>query len=241
LPATAAPTTAHRRQAEQKLVAAFQQQYRPADASLGALLVRFEVPDDAVAATLRAAPHQLAFRDVEVRQGGPQVLTVVCTSDEASVAAEWGVRAWVTTPPQVLAVRHAVPKGVVLQPGDLVWQPLGDGEPAGLQQLQQAVGKEATRSLRPGQRLLASDLADVPLVRAQDIVTGLVRRPGLTVKRQFKAVTAGALYEPVQLVALDDPRLKLQGVVSGYHEVTLFSSDELPRPVDAGGPKGALP
>jgi hypothetical protein len=69
----------------------------------------------------------------------------------------------------------------------------------------------------------------VPLVRANDIVTVQVVRPGIVVRRMFKSSNAGALHDTVSLVAVDDPRLKVQAIVTGYHEATMLDPAAPPR------------
>ena len=66
-----------------------------------------------------------------------------------------------------------------------------------------ALGKETTRPLRAGQPITTADVVRVPLVRTNDIVTVVVRRPGIAVRRQCKALSTGSLDDTVTLVALD--------------------------------------
>lgn len=217
--AAAAATSVQTRRAEELLTAAFQRQFQPANAAVSGLRVRFELTPEQTGQILAAEAERIEFVDPVLRSGGPQALAVRCPQTgggDVSVS----VTAWVTPAPRALGVRYALPKGHVLTADDLVWSAAADGE-AGIQRLGDAIGKETTRPLKSGQLLSPGDLTLIPLVRANDNVTVVVRRPGLTVRRPFKALSTGGLNETVHLAALDDPRQRIQAVVTGYHEATL--------------------
>jgi len=184
---------------------------------------------------LAVGDGHIHFEETQLAAGGPQPLTAWWTNADGD-REQIALQAWVEAVPQTLGLKHAVPRGYVLQPADLQWVTAVEGA-SGLTVLAEIVGKETTRALRAGQPLQASDLAAVPLVRSGDIVTVLVRRPGMVVRRQFKATSNGALQETVTLSALDDPRIKVQAVVTGYHEATIIGSTTEPRSViqDATG------
>jgi len=176
-------------------------------------------PDD-VPLILATAADRIRFAEPQIQVGAPQAITAHW-EDATGALQSVVVQVSVDLAPRRLAVRHAIPSGYPLQPDDLEWV-TGDIEPNAIIQLSDAVGKEATRTLRAGQMLETEMLATVPLVRANDIVTVQVRRPGVTVRRMFKANTAGALNDTVTLVAVDDPRLRVQAVVTGFHEATML-------------------
>ena len=119
--------------------------------------------------------------------------------------------------PMVVVAKHDVPRGHQLRKDDLAWKQVERAD-GGLQDWQAAVGRETTRNLRASQPIAAEDIRNVPLVRSNDIVTVYSRRPGISVKRQFKARGDGAFGETVPLVSLDGKQ-RLSGRVVGFHEV----------------------
>jgi flagella basal body P-ring formation protein FlgA len=211
------------RRAHELLRAACEREFRPAGTNAASLKFRCECPRADVRRVLAAPSGQIRFDQAQLVAGGPQPLTAWWTNADGERESVL-LQVWVQQTPQVLGVKHAVTKGEVLQVSDLEGVPAKEGV-SGLTRLGDVVGKEATRALRPGQTLQAGDVASMPLVRTNEIVTVLVRRPGLVVRRQFKATTSGALQETITLVALDDPRTKVQAVVTGYHEATMVSPD----------------
>lgn len=210
----------HRR-ANELLVWAFRRDYQPLTVPPEALLVRCECQRNDVPKVLAASRELIRFNQPQLSAGGPHAISAWWPLPDGQHEVI-PVQVWLETAPQVLALKHPVPKGYVLHEEDLVWMTVNE-HVAGLTRIADVVGKETTRALRPGQALQAGDLAAVPLVRAGEIVTVSVRRPGMVVRRHFKAVTAGGLHETVTLTPLDDPRVKVQAVVTGYHEAVLGS------------------
>lgn len=208
----------HRR-ANELLEWAFRRDYQPLTMPPEALLVRCECQRHDVPKVLATSRELIRFNQPQLSAGGPHAISAWWPLPDGQHEVI-PVQVWLKTAPQVLALKHPVPKGYVLLEEDLVWMTVKDNV-AGLTRLADVVGKETTRALRPGQALQAGDLAATALVRAGDIVTVSVRRPGMVVRRHFKAVTAGGLHETVTLTPLDDPRIKVQAVVTGYHEATL--------------------
>lgn len=208
----------HRR-ANELLEWAFRRDYQPLTVSPEALLVRCECQRNDVPKVLATSRELIRFNQPQLSAGGPHAISAWWPLPDGQHEII-PVQVWLNTAPQVLALKHSVPKGYVLHEQDLVWMTVKE-HVAGLTHLADVVGKETTRALRPGQPLQAGDLAAAALVRAGDIVTVSVRRPGMVVRRHFKAVTAGGLHETVTLTPLDDPRVKVQAVVTGYHEATL--------------------
>lgn len=225
------------RRAQEILESVFQREFRPADPTQGPLKFRCELLRDDVRRVLATPADRIRFEQAQLVAGGPQPLTAWwMSSEEPRDRQTVRLQAWVERTPLVLGVKHAIPKGYALNPADLAWIP-AQKDDAGLTKLADVVGKEATRPLRAGQPLSANDIASVPLVRSNDIVTVLVRRPGIVVRREFKAQSNGALQETVNLVAIDDPRTKIQAVVTGYHEATILGGEGEPSSViqDATG------
>jgi flagella basal body P-ring formation protein FlgA len=227
------------RRVRECLAAAFQREFRIGEAKSGPLQIRCECANTDAFKLLAVSAEAVRFEPARVVTGGPQPLVAYWTNVDGQRETAT-VQAWVQRAPQVLSVKHGIPKGYVLQPADLTWTTTKDTA-SGLTTLAEVVGKEATRNIRPGQTLQPGDVALVPLVRSNDIVTVLVRHPGLVVRREFKAVSSGALNDTITLVALEDPRTRIQAVVSGYHEATLVTSTAEAEPANATGAIQFLP
>lgn len=218
-------TDVDRRKAELVMTAALERAFQPRG-PVPSVKIRCTLATADVAAVLNCPPEQIRFEAARIEGAGPHSLTAWWRTETGErvrvpVTAEFNPRK------QVLALTQGVAKGTILQPEDLEWVDLDDQEQVESLKLADVLGKEATRSLRAGQRITSADLASVPLVRTNDIVTLVVRKPGIAVRRPGKALGTGGLHETVNVVALDDPRIRFPAVVTGYHEVTLnFVAEE---------------
>ena len=218
-PRVRAASDSEQRRAETLLVSVLERVFKPTETGIS---VDFEcelAPVDA-ARIVNCRPEELHFVSAALRSDVATPLTVWWMDSRSVERQEAAVMVTIKPRSQRLAVRYATPKGFPVRPDDLMWVD-ADETTAGLQHLGDAVGKETTRSLRAGQALVPTDLASVPLMRTNDIVTVVVRRPGISVRREFKALSSGAMNDTVSLVALNDPRLRIQAVVTGYREATL--------------------
>lgn len=165
-------------------------------------------------AALQVGASQQVEMDWQDPQTGPQHATVEVTLEQAALA---------------LALKVSLPAGAILRPEDLGWVTAKDEQP-GITRIAEAVGMETKRSLPAGHRLAEGDLTAIPLIKSNDVVTVLVKRPGVTVSRRFKALSSGALGETVNLVAIDDPRLRVQATVTRYHEAVISDTPRIPGP-----------
>ncbi len=228
LPRVKSATDVEQRRAETLLVSVLERVFKPTETGTS---VDFEcelAPVDA-ARILPCRPEELHFSSAALRSDVATPLTVWWLDSKSDERMTAKVMVTIKPRPQRLAVRYATPKGFPLRPDDLMWVDADDNDD-GLQHLGDAIGKETTHNLRAGQPLVPNDLARVPLMRTNDIVTVVVRRPGISVRREFKALSAGAMNDTVSLVALNDPRLRIQATVTGYREATLadLSPDATP-------------
>lgn len=218
-PAPRVPTRQEVEQANKRIETALLRVFRLTDEPSAPLSVRCNCDLSDVPLILTASTDQIRFAEPQLPVGAEQTVTAHwknAAGDLQTVIVPVSVEVL----PRRLAVRRAVPGGVPLQPDDLEWVS-ARLTPDAVTQLAEVVGKEATRSLREGTLLDKSMLAPVQLIRSNDIVTVQVLRPGIAVRRMFKATSSGALHDTVSLVAVDDPRLKIQAVVTGYHEATM--------------------
>lgn len=205
-------------QIEDRLRAQIEAHYLPLRADQPTLRVKVQVhPSDLPRLNGVPADH-LKFAEAGLRLGGPQPVTVHW-NDPAGQPQSTRVAVWLTSAPRVLAIRGSLPRGSIIQAADLQWSE-SESE-RGLKTLEAAIGHETTRNLRDGEVLQLEDLRAVPLVRTGDIVTVRIRTGALLVSRQFKSLGTGGLDETVTLAALDNPRDRVQAVVTGYHEATM--------------------
>jgi flagella basal body P-ring formation protein FlgA len=217
------PTPVDRRNADEIVQTAFHRQFQFDEADIGPPALIVKIDDGDVALLGETDSEQIQFIEPGLAWGGPQTLT-------ARIPAEDGeshvvrLRVWLEETPRVLTVKHAIPKGQVLRDADLVAKPAAKGE-TGIERADALVGREATRTLRPGAPLQHADVVKTPLVRSNDLVTVRVRLPGLTVSRIFRSQGHGAEGEVVNLVALEDPREKVQARVTGWHEAEIVSAE----------------
>lgn len=221
-PRPKAVSESEQRRAEALLATVLERVFKPAEVGTN---VDFEceiAPSDAER-IVRCRPEELHFSSAALRSDAATPLTVWWVDARTEERQEAEVRVKIKPRPQRLAVRYTTPKGFPLRPDDLMWVDAVEDQ-VGLEHLGDVIGKETTRSLRAGQALAAGDVVDVPMMRANDIVTVIVRRPGISVRREFKALTPGAMNDTVSLVALNDSRLRVQAIVTGYREATMADS-----------------
>lgn len=221
--------------ARRTVEAAVQQQFRTVDADQLPLEVSIEGDASAIARLSHANPTTLRFPFEEVSLGGPQTWILQTGANDPDPVI---VQATVRETAQLLTVRRSLSKGQTITAADVTAMPAGDQ--VGLARLDEVVGRVATRTLRPGQPIAASDVASVVMVRNQDIVTVRVKYPGLVVKRPFKAQGEGRLGEEIVLVSLDDPRKTVQARVTGYHEAELAPLPATESTPTSGAPRELL-
>lgn len=245
-------TTSDHKQAERRLLQVISEQYQPEDSTAVRPRIRLELQRADVARVLAADPENIRLALDHLQFGGPQRLLVclqpVTTvagpegAEAASDASEIEVLVWVTEAPQFVSVSRSIPAGQVLAESDLCWVE-GAENSAGLTSWQDAIGKEARRTLRPQQLLQARDLAPITLVRNNEVVTVSVRRGGVVVRMPFKSRSAGGLDEIVTLASLDTPGQSVQARITGFHEAELVlpRSSTLTSAIEAAGPATPLP
>lgn len=123
--------------------------------------------------------------------------------------------------PFVLAARYTISRGDLIQAADLTWKQVSAAE-EGFTDPEMVIGREARRTIARGKVLSRADIQQVPLIRPNDIVTVYSRRPGITIKREMKARTGGALGETVTLVELKG-RQSVTARVIGLHKAEVLS------------------
>jgi flagellar basal body P-ring formation protein FlgA len=156
---------------------------------------------------------QVGYQDL---QGQPARLQVHCMISER---------------PQVPVLTRAVSTGDVIHESDLAWQPV-DNTAGLLTRVEEIVDKEAKRSIHANEPIRASEVRNVPLVRANDIVTGIWRSGGICITGQFKAKEDGGLGDVITLVKLN-ARDQLTARVTDVHEAEIMSADRAKSATDS--------
>lgn len=145
------------------------------------------------------------------------------TLDRSNAIREVIVAARLSPHPYVLGMRHMVPKGQILQAGDLAWRQADNIEGAFVKG-QDLIGRETLRAMRENDVVRDVDVRAVPLVRSNEIVTVLAKVGGIEVKRPMKARSDGAAGETVTLTTLDGKQT-LIARVTGFHEAETIGAD----------------
>ncbi len=219
--------------------AAFRRAFRTQQAESQGWTFRCSVEPSDIKRIIGLNAEQVQFVESGLPPQSPQRLTAKWQDADGQPQAVV-VQVAFEKSPMALAVRQALPTGAILRPEDLIWSPLTDKAGGGIVRLADVIGMQVSRNLKAGQLLQPADLESVPLVRSGEIVTVTVRRNGITVRRPFKSLSVGALHETVNLAALDDPRLRIQAVVTGFHEATVAGEPLEPRNVYRDD-QGAVP
>jgi flagella basal body P-ring formation protein FlgA len=183
------------------------------------------VVDPADARTvLTSAAKGFEVGAVNPKSTEPQVVQVAY-QDAQGQPARLQVHCIVAERPQVPVLAHSVSRGDVIHESDLAWLPV-DSTNGSLTRLDEIVDKEAKRSLHGNQPIKADDVRNVPLVRANDIVTGIWRSGGIRITGQFKAKGDGGLGDVITIVKLTGQD-KLTARVTDVHEAEIVSADRV--------------
>jgi flagella basal body P-ring formation protein FlgA len=198
----------------------------------GELASRLDAAELALAELQSQIPLQQAFHfrgssasDWQVAGWSPQLEQahqLVLTKKQWSPSMEpVRVNCAIKMPPRALTVKQIIPAGHVVTPADLDW--VYSKTPDGQTQMENIVGMEAQRPLRPGAPIREDDLRKKVYVRARDLVTVSARQGGITVKRTMRALGTGGLGETVTFTALNGND-RFPAKVTGYHEAEAIES-----------------
>jgi flagella basal body P-ring formation protein FlgA len=143
--------------------------------------------------------------------------------DGQGQAAHLQVQCVVSERPQVPVLVRSVPTGDVVHESDLAWQAV-DSTDGLLTRFEDIVDKEAKRTLHPDSPIHADELRKVPLVRMNDIVTGIWKSGSVRITGQFKAKSDGGLGDVITLVKLSG-RDQVNARVTDVHEAQIMGAD----------------
>jgi flagella basal body P-ring formation protein FlgA len=213
----------HKRDRAQRLVSDAVRQYLARVApELGEVDVVVDVPREEVELLLTGFVTGYDVRGGSAPWLNPQVFEILFL-DRSETVKRVRVQCAIRPRPRVIAVSHTVPRGHVLRPNDLIWQQTA-AEESGFTRVEDVINKETTRTLRKHQTVQADDVRSIPLVRSNDIVTVISRSPGVTVQRELKARSDGAMGETVTLFSLNGKQM-LMARVTGIRQAEVLGSD----------------
>lgn len=160
---------------------------------------------------------------VNPKNAEPQAIPVGY-QDAQGQPAHFQVQCVVSERPQVPVLVHSVSTGDVIHESDLAWLAIDNTEGL-VTRLDEIVDKEAKKTLHPGAPIHADDVRKVPLVRLNDIVTGIWQHGSIRITGQFKAKNDGGLGDVITLVKLSG-RDQLNARVTDVHEAMILGADE---------------
>ena len=166
--------------------------------------------DELIAATGGESPW-VGRQQFELRVRGDGVALLTVTAEVALPAA-------------VVVATHAVPRGAIVRASDIELQRVSAETPVAgtFQTAAEVVGKEATKSIAPGQMLDGNYLRPQILVHSGEVVTLYGRNSGITVRMTARAQENGAQGELVSVESILD-RKRLLARVCGLQEVEIYA------------------
>lgn len=181
----------------------------------------------------------LQTSEVVVRGGqspwsGRQSVSLHFSTEQGPVELPLSVQVYDTTP--VLVTKRPIARGQMLTGADVAIEspPRGVHVPTGrplVYSLEEAIGKEAARSIREGEVVTADMCLAPQMVERNEIVTIVAGGGGIVIRRQAKALT-DARHGDVVEVQLLDSRERLVGRVVGPGQLATLGSTRSSRTAD---------
>jgi len=137
---------------------------------------------------------------------------------------EFAVTADVAKIQSVVMVKHRIERGQLIRASDVELRKQAGNVPSGsLIDLQQVIGTEAQRALRPDVIVQKSHIRRALQVRRGETVNVFVRTGGVAVRTRAIAKANGAMGDLIALESLEGKK-RLDASVSGPGEVTLYAA-----------------
>jgi flagella basal body P-ring formation protein FlgA len=143
--------------------------------------------------------------------------------DSQGRSVRFQIQCVVSEKPQVPVLSRSMSSGEVIREDDLGWKQVDNTEGL-LTKVEEIVGKEAKKGLHADDPLRADDVRTIPLVRSNDIVTGIWQKGGIRIMEQFKAKSDGGKGDVITLIQLTG-REQVLGKVVDVHEAMIVSAD----------------
>jgi flagella basal body P-ring formation protein FlgA len=175
-----------------------------------------------VSAVLASAAQGFEIGALDPKSTDPQAIQVGY-QDSQGQKGRLQVQCIMSERPQVPVLAHSVSTGDVIHESDLAWRPVDTTEGL-LIHAEQIIDKEAKKALHADEPIHADDVRSVPLVRSNDIVTGVWQSGSIRITGQFKAKGDGGLGDVITLVKLTG-RDQVTARVTDVHEAEIMSAE----------------
>jgi flagella basal body P-ring formation protein FlgA len=173
--------------------------------------------------SLASSSQPIAIRGGNPPWNGAQRFAV--SVEAADGPANFSLDVSVSVPSMVVAAVHSLPRGAILHAADLTLvqgDPRDSSESDAFHALEDAVGKQTTKTIPIG-KVLTPDAVQAPLlVRRGDVVTVYARTAGLRVHTTARAKDDGAMSDLVAVESLTD-RKSFTARVCGARETEVFA------------------
>jgi flagella basal body P-ring formation protein FlgA len=211
------------RRAEKIMTQSVRQSLR-ARSRAGNLVLDVVVDPTDVPIILASASEGFELGSLDPKNANSQNVQVL-TQDSQGRPVKFQIQCMVSEKPRVPVLNRSVSGGEVIREDDLSWKQVDTTEGA-LATIDEIVGKEAKKGLHPDEPLHADDVRTIPLVRSNDIVTGIWQKGGIRVSGQFKAKSDGGKGDVITLVQLTG-REQVLARVTDVHEAVIVAADAI--------------
>jgi flagella basal body P-ring formation protein FlgA len=208
--------------AEKIMSQSVRQSLRRRSRQAGSLFLDVLVDPADVPIVLAGATEGFELGAVDPKNSDPQVIQVKAQNSEGQ-AVRFQIQCVVSEKPRIPVLNRSVTGGEVIREDDLGWKQVDSAEGA-LATFEEIVGKEAKKGLHADEPLHADDVRTIPLVRSNDIVTGIWQKGGIRVSGQFKAKSDGGKGDVITLVQLTG-REQVLARVTDVHEAVIVAAD----------------
>ncbi len=215
-------SSAQVRRAEKIMTQSVRQSLRGKNREAGRLFLDVLVDPADVPIVLAGATEGFELGTLDPHNINPQNLEVR-TQDSQGRAVKFQIQCVVSEKPRVPVLNHSVSGGEVIREDDLGWKEVDNTEGL-LAKIEDIVGKEAKKGLHADEPLHADDVHTIPLVRSNDIVTGIWKKGGIRISGQFKAKADGGKGDVITLVQLTG-RDQVLARVTDVHEAEIVTGD----------------
>ena len=146
------------------------------------------------------------------------------TANAVEGVTKFSLEVVVSTPPQIAVAAKSLPRGVIVQPEDVVLTSTIPASEQGdaLRTLEEIVGRETTRTITEGKTFDRGTLRSPVMVRRGDVVTVFARSAGICVRTLARAREEGGVGDLISVESLQE-RKAYFARVSGAHEVEVYA------------------
>jgi flagella basal body P-ring formation protein FlgA len=162
---------------------------------------------------------------VDPKNFDPQNVQVQAQNSRGQ-AVRFQIQCVVSEKPRVPVLSHSVSPGEVIREDDLAWKQVDSTEGV-LAKVEEIVGKEVKKGLHADEPVHSDDVRTIPLVRSNDIVTGIWQKGGIRISGQFKAKSDGGKGDVITLLQLTG-REQVLARVTDVHEAIIVTADAAP-------------